>query len=216
VVTGNELVAEFARANGAEVTEVAYPVDGERYRVREHQERATVTIGWTGSCPEHYLPTVLPAIVSACQKSGARLQVISGSGRPELAGADHYLDWKEWHPERKFEALEDVDIGILPLQEKESHRGKEPFKLKEYMAAGIPVVASPVGHVPRVMTDGQEGYLAGTSEEWTRRLVELAADPNLRTRLGTAGRRLVLTQFSFVRKMEGLLRVFEEVAGDDT
>ena len=214
VVTGTESVAEFARANGAEVTEVAYPVEGERYRVREHRKRRPVTIGWTGARAEEYLPTALPALLEACRSSGARLQVIGGSCRPGLAGADPYLDWKPWRPEQKFEALADVDIGILPLEDSDWHRGKEPFKLKEYMASGIPVVASPVGHVPCVLTDSREGYLAATSEEWTARLLELVADAGLRARLGAAGRELVLDRFSFERQMGSLVEVFRELAGE--
>ncbi|MGK2956559.1 MAG: glycosyltransferase family 4 protein [Solirubrobacterales bacterium] len=213
VVTGTESVAKFARANDAEVTEVAYPVEGERYRVREHQERKPVTIGWTGALAEEYLPTALPALLEVCRTSGARIQVIGGSRRPRLDGADPYLDWKPWHPEQKFEALADVDIGVLPLEDSDWHRGKEPFKLKEYMASGIPVVASPVGHVPRVLTDGREGYLAATSEEWTARLLELVADAGLRAKLGAAGRELVLDRFSFERQMGSLVEVFREIAG---
>ncbi len=212
VVTGTESVAEFARANGAEVTEVAYPVDGKRYGVREHRDRRPVTIGWTGARAEEYLPSVLPALLEACRSSGARLQVIGGSCRPRLAGADPHLDWKPWRSEQKFEALADVDIGILPLEDSDWHRGKEPFKLKEYMASGVPVVASPVGHVPRVLTDGREGYLAATSEEWTARLLELIADAGLRARLGAAGRELVLERFSFEQQMGSLIEVFRELA----
>jgi glycosyltransferase involved in cell wall biosynthesis len=214
VVTGTKSVAEFSRANGAEITEVAYPVEGEHYRVREHLERNPVTIGWTGARADEYLPTALPALLEACRSSGARLRVIGGSSRPKLAGADPYLEWNPWHPEEKFEALADVDIGILPLDDNEWHRGKEPFKLKEYMASGIPVVASPVGHVPSVLTDGREGYLAATPGEWTARLLELVADASLRARLGAAGRELVLDQFSFERQMGTLVEVFRELAGE--
>lgn len=212
VVTGSESVAEFVRANGADVIEIAYPVDGERYRVREHRERSPVTIGWTGARAEEYLPIALSALLEVCRSSGARIQVIGGSRRPGLAGADPHLDWEPWRPEQKFEALADVDIGILPLDVSAWHQGKEPFKLKEYMASGIPVVASPVGNVPRVLTDGREGYLAATSEEWTTRLLELVADAGLRARLGAAGRELVLDRFSFERQMGSLIEVFRELA----
>lgn len=212
VITGNETIAAYARALGAAVSKVEYPVEVDRYPVREHRDRDPIRIGWTGALPAAYLPPALPGVVEACRRTGARLKVIGGRSRPQLGAVDEFLDWEPWEPERMFDALADVDVGILPLEDSESHRGKEPYKLKEYMACGLPIVASPVGHVPALITDGREGYLARSEREWADRLIELASDARLRARMGAAGRALVVRSYGYGTQMKSLVAALESVA----
>ncbi len=216
VITGSEVVSSYARALGADVVTVEYPVAAERYPVREHVARDHPVIGWTGSRPEDYLPPALPSVIEACRRTGARLKVVSGETRPELGSADQLLDWEPWTEARRFDALADVDVGILPLTDCELHRAKEPFKLKEYMAHGLPVVASPVGHVPSVMTDGREGFFATTERDWSDRLTELLEDAQLRARMGAAGRTLVVEGYGFGDQMRGLAAALRSAARAST
>jgi glycosyltransferase involved in cell wall biosynthesis len=213
LITGTDSVARFGRELGTEVSLVEYPVEVDRYPVREHREHAPVRIAWTGARAEHYLPTVLPGVLEACRLRGARLLVVGGRRRPRLGPlADRFLDWEPWDPDRRCTALAGADVGILPLEDSEWHRGKEPFKLKEFMAYGLPVVASSVGHVPKLVEDGREVFFARTATEWTGRLVELIDDPGLRARMGGKGRALVERDYRFEPQMARLVEVLRAVA----
>ena len=66
--------------------------------------------------------------------------------------------------------------------------GKSAYKLVQYLAAGIPAIASPVGENRRVVAEGETGFLASTPEEWREALSRLASDPPLRRRMGAAAR----------------------------
>ena len=55
------------------------------------------------------------------------------------------------------------------------------------MAAGLPVVANPVGMNREMVLHGQTGFLAETRDEWAQAVATLAADPALRARMGAAG-----------------------------
>lgn len=79
------------------------------------------------------------------------------------------------------------------------NRARERYKLKEYMAAGLPVVASPVRHVSRLVRHGATGYLARTGSEWVESLRALIDDAALRTRLSQGGRRLVEERYTTER-----------------
>lgn len=212
VITGSGTVASYARDLGAQVSIVEYPVEVGRYPVRTHDDAESVAIGWVGARSQDYLLPVLPAVLDVCRETGARLKVVGGQSRPRLGAIDEFMDWEPWDPERKFLLLAGIDIGILPLQDTELHRGKEPFKLKEYMACGVPVVASPVGHVPKVMTEGQEGFFATDQAQWTERLLELAAQPQLRTRMGGRGRALIERSYGFDSQMAKLIPALVESA----
>ena len=213
VVTGSGPVADFARALEVPVATVEYPVQTSEYQPHKHRGGRPVVIGWTGTTPEEYLPPVAAGILEACRATGARFRVVGGSTRPELGELDAFTDWEPWMPDNKFTALEGADIGILPMEDTEPHRGKEPFKLKEYMAWGLPVVASPIGHTPKVLTDGQEGFYATTREEWTANLVNLIRDDDLRHRMGANGRRLVEERYDSWPQMRRLVAVLAQVAG---
>jgi len=83
------------------------------------------------------------------------------------------------------------DVGVMPLIDSDYARAKAGFKLLQYMAAGLPVVASPVGVNTQLVPDSGAGVLADTPAAWERALRELAVDPELRARQGSRGRAFV-------------------------
>jgi hypothetical protein len=60
---------------------------------------------------------------------------------------------------------------------------------------------------------GETGFLASTPDEWASAIAQLASDPELRRRLGAAGRRLVETSYHVDRRAPELLSVLERAAG---
>lgn len=212
LVTGSEPVVEFGRRLGTRVEVVEYPVEVERYPRREHVQRDSVVFGWTGTRPEDFLGPAIAGLTEACRKTGARFRVIGGQARPELGALDEFTDWQPWDPDRKFTALDGVDVGLMPLEDTEHNRGKEPFKLKEYMACGLPVVASPVGHNLRLIDDGRTGFFAADDEQWRECLVRLSREPALRARMGREGRRLIEERYGSHRQMGRLAEVLREAA----
>jgi glycosyltransferase involved in cell wall biosynthesis len=98
--------------------------------------------------------------------------------------------------ESEVENLEKFDIGIMPLEDDQYNRLKEGYKLKVYMAMGIPVVCSPVGKNRDIVQDGITGYLAANEEEWVDRLTSLVTSVELRAQMGAAGRARVQECYS--------------------
>ena len=79
----------------------------------------------------------------------------------------------------------------MPLPDGPFERGKCGYKLIQYMACALPVVASPVGANRDIVEQGRNGFLASDADEWRAALHALVADPGLRRRFGEAGRRSV-------------------------
>lgn len=212
VITGNEQIAEFARESGAEVERVEYALDVDAYPVRLHSDRHPVVIGYIGIYPEEHLAPIAGALAATCRATGARVAVVGGLRRPDLGVLDPFLDWKAWNSADEASNLADFDIGIMPLADTELNRAKEPLKIKEYMAAGLPIVASPVGHNLRVVNDGETGFFATSPAEWEARLTELASDANVRAELGRAGRNLVIERYDLPRLLRELADLFHRLA----
>ncbi|UCF14587.1 MAG: glycosyltransferase [Phycisphaerales bacterium] len=84
--------------------------------------------------------------------------------------------------------LASSNIGLAPLPDNPFTRGKCSFKVLEYSAAGLPVVASPVGTNAEHVRDGVTGFLAKSGDEWVERITQLIESPQLRVDMGKQGR----------------------------
>jgi glycosyltransferase involved in cell wall biosynthesis len=101
-----------------------------------------------------------------------------------------------WTEAGEAAALAAADIGISWLPDDAWSRGKCGLKILQYMAAGLPVVANPVGVQADLVRHGETGYLVETPAQWAEAVGRLAHDPALRRALGRAGRRRVEAEFS--------------------
>jgi glycosyltransferase involved in cell wall biosynthesis len=96
-----------------------------------------------------------------------------------------------------------------------------PVSAIEALAAGRPVVATRVGGVPDVVREGEDGFLveAGATNELADRLARLARDPELRQRMGNAGRSRVVPRYAVERLVDDVDRLYRELlsaAGERT
>ena len=109
--------------------------------------------------------------------------------------------------------LATFDVGVCPLPDNPWTRGKSGYKVLEYMALGIPAIASPVGEVSHTIDPGTDGFLAATDDDWYTHLRYLLEHPELREAMGNAGRRKVESQFSLdgaVKEIEKHLSELDE------
>lgn len=192
VTAGNRYLADRARAAGAPYVEIVPTVvDLTAYprRPKPYSENAT-TIGWIGtpSTWTEYMGPMMPLLTNAAEATGARITAV-GAGR--AAAAHPLLDNLPWTEESEVAQIHAMDIGIMPLTDTPWARGKCGYKLIQYMACGVPVVASPVGVNAEIVEHGMNGFLASTEAEWVDALNTLLRDPALRERMGKAGRRKV-------------------------
>jgi glycosyltransferase involved in cell wall biosynthesis len=90
-----------------------------------------------------------------------------------------------------------------------------PLKIYEYMAAGLPVVASRIGQVEEAIRDGIDGLLCppGDPEALAAALERLAGDPGLRERLGAQARRAVLAGHCWSAVADRILALARVAAG---
>jgi len=100
-----------------------------------------------------------------------------------------------------------MDVGIMPLRDGPWERGKCGYKIIQYMACGLPVVASPVGVNADIVRHGDNGFLASNDEEWRQGLRQLIGSPELRARQGRAGRHRVEDHYSLASQAPRLAEV---------
>src|SRR5205085_5404895 len=108
------------------------------------------------------------------------------------------------------------DIGLYPLPDEEWVYGKSGLKALQYMAAGIPTVASAIGTNFRIIKNGQTGFIASSKEEWLTYLSQLINNKNLRREIGRAAASEVEEKFSINANKDTYLGILRDVIRNET
>ncbi len=193
VIAGNTFLAQWAERLNPRVVVIPTPVDADRYSVGAARTDGPFVIGWVGSsttAPYLRLLDGVLARISAAHRVVVR--VVGG----EYSAPGVSVEEVPFSIDREPELLRDFDVGILPEPDDQWTRGKGGFKALLYMAAGLPVIASPVGANLEIVEDGVTGFIAVDDRQWGEALARLVADPTLRERLGRAGRARLEQRYS--------------------
>jgi len=153
-----------------------------------------ITIGWTGtfgSVP--YLNLLKNVFMQLSEVCEYKLRII-GNFDYNLPGID--LEVIQWTKENEIEDLRVIDIGIYPLVKDEWTLGKGALKAMQYMAMGIPCVATNHGTTAKVIKHLHNGWLVDNDNEWLIALQTLINDSKERKRLGESGRETVVKNYS--------------------
>lgn len=194
---GNAYLDTYARRYCAQTEIVPTIVDIDVYcpKPAPRHDTASPRTGWIGtpSTWNEYLAPMLPLVTQVAKDKGG---CVAAMGADKQARACSLLDLMAWSEADEVPFLQSIDIGIMPLTDTPWARGKCGYKLIQYMACGLPVVASPVGVNKEIVEHGVNGFLAETDEEWRTALGTLLSDADMRRRMGAAGRRKVEEHYS--------------------
>ncbi len=192
VVAGNRFLAqkaaEYTDAHRIHVVPTCLHAD--KYPLAEHTNDGPIELVWIGSSStlqglECIRPT-LESIGLAIPRAKLKIvcdRFISLDLLPVVA--------KPWTESGEAPELAAADVGIAWMPDDDWSRGKCGLKILQYMAAGLPVIANPVGVHSEMVQHGVTGFLVDSVEDWIEAVRTLARDPGLRRTMGLAGRRRV-------------------------
>ena len=209
VIAINGLLAKYAARYNSSVSIIPNCVDTDRYLPAPRIDDGIVRLVWIGShSTMPNLETIAPVLRDL--RDGPRLALrVIGAGKAEMEGVE--LDVRQWSAETEVADLQNCDIGLLPLLDHTWHPWKFFFKIVQYMAVGLPVIARRVGSNSEIIDDGVNGFLVETPDEWRSRLRQLIDDAGLRRRMGEAARATVLERYSTRVQMPRVVSIFENV-----
>ena len=213
VMVGNPYLAEYARQVNDRVTVIPTTIDTEKYRVPSPKNSSgPPVIGWTGSYSTvQHLDTLRGALKKLAERESFRLRVI---GTPAYDCPPVDVEAMRWRADTELEDLSAIDIGVMPLPDDKWSKGKCGLKALQFMALGIPTVCSPVGVNTDIIQDDQNGFIAGTEDEWVDKLSRLLRSRELRQRLGHAGRVTVEEKYSAITQAPRVYEIFKSVLRD--
>ncbi len=210
ITLDNIFIKEYVEKYNKNILLLNTPVNCEVLIPKTNKRSKEIVIGWIGN-PEntYYLKPLLGVFKEISRKYSNVVFKLVGSSKIGIVGINFKI--KEWSLESEIEDLQSFDIGIMPLTDDEWSKGKGGYKLLQYMAVGIPCVASPIGINSKLVKEGVNGYLARTEEEWFKKLEHLIKHRKIRETMGIEGRKIVNEKYSLISNACRLIKAIKEV-----
>lgn len=197
VICGSQYLASRCGDRSANIVVVPTSVDLDMYKPKDSVagQGCAPVLGWVGSHSSGiYLDLMKRPLEKLAGTRKFQVRVVGASRALDWAGVD--LKTEPWRLDQEVEYFRECDIGFYPIRDDSWGRGKCAFKAIQFMAVGVPVVASAVGANLELIRDGKNGFLASTEAEWEEKLGLLIDDVDLRRRLGAAARETVRNHYS--------------------
>ena len=212
VVAGNEVLAGYAGRFNPRVAVVPSAVPFAGLPLKDWRlQNETLVIGWVGGGGNlHHLSIIGDALRELARRTDLELRVI--------ADQEFKLDGVRvrnipWRLETQEAEIARFDVGIMPLPKNMWTEGKCSYKLLQYMAAGVPVVATDWGFNSTVVRHGENGFLADGPEEFCRYLDIIGGDRRLARDMGTAAREVVGREYSLAAVSAKLAAALKAAVG---
>jgi len=217
VITCTPYLDEFVRQFNTNTTDISSTIDTDLYHPRTDYtlKKEELVLGWSGShSTSRYLYLLTPVFQRLQEDKIPFRLLVMGDPDFNIPGINvEALPWKE---EYEVGVISRFDIGLYPLPEERWVYGKSGLKALQYMAAGVPAIATAIGTNFRIMIDGYNGFLVHTPEEWYQRIRELYSDKELRLKIGRRAAETVGRHYSIKQNKKTYLSIIHEVAADRT
>jgi glycosyltransferase involved in cell wall biosynthesis len=213
VITGNAfLVEEASRWNNRKrIHVIPTCVDPAAYPTAQHHRAGDgVELVWIGSSSTlNGLKAIRPLLEGLGQAwPGLRLKLICD----RFLNLDHLPVLPcRWSMASEAEELARADIGLSWVPNDPWSQGKCGLKVLQYMAAGLPVIANPVGVQAEMVRHGETGFLATRPEDWSQAVGQLLHDASLRRRMGRAGRHSLEMDYSVANGAAAWMKVLDNL-----
>lgn len=212
ITAGNATLAAYARTLNANVSVLPSVVDTVHFSPGAQNDNPAFTVGWIGSpSTAPYLQSLVAPLQTLGRERPLRLVVIGGKA-PHIENIE--ILQIPWSEDSEVDLINTFDVGVMPLPNDEWARGKCAFKLVQYMACGVPVVASRVGANIDLVT-AECGFLVETDAQWVDALRQLREQPLTRRAMGASSRKRVEDAYSLESNLPMLTNVIRNVVGEN-
>jgi len=211
ITAGSRVLAEYAEPLNHNTIFLPTVVDTKRYLSEPSSKVNDIfTVGWIGSpSTSTYLTQVVEALSLIGNESPVRLIVVGGNST-SIPNVD--VVEIQWSEDTAIDHINTFDVGIMPLLDNAWARGKCAFKLIQYMACGVPAIASPVGANSDVLNESC-GIFANGSEQWLQALRYMRDNPEKRKAMGRLARERIESDFSLQRNLPLMASIIKSVCG---
>lgn len=213
VITCTPRLDVFVKKYNHHTTDISSTVDTKiRYQQRSsYQKKDKFILGWSGSyTTSKYLYLLSDVLKNLSKKFDFKL-IVMGDKEFKIDGVN--IEAIEWNEKTEVETLLKFDVGLYPLPDEEWVYGKSGLKAIQYMALGIPTIATGIGANFRIIKDGENGFLINPDNyaDWEIRIEQLLQDECLRKQLGAAARNTIVKNYSLDSNKQKYLNILNSL-----
>lgn len=199
VICGNTYLADNFNKWNNSIYILPTAVDTEKYKPASAKlENGKRIIGWSGSSsgfPALY--AIEAALMEVLRKnSDAVLRIVSDRRPAFNILKPEQVEFIKWSPEIEVASLQEMAVGLMPLEETEWSKGKCSYKMLLYMSCGVPVIVSPVGMNKEVLSWGDVGFGVRTFDEWIDSINCILTNSAVSKKMGNCGRETAVKYYS--------------------
>jgi len=213
IITCTPYLDNFVRQYNQHTTDISSTINTDNYSiVNTYQNDHKIILGWSGShSTAKYLYLLHPMLLKLKKQHDFKLLVMGAGAHFQMQDLD--VELVPWTEENEIKTIQRFDIGLYPLPDEQWVHGKSGLKALQYMAMGLPTVASKIGEaIERVIKDGESGFLvSGYDKEWIEALSMLITDSITRKNVGQTSRKRVEEMYSIQATKPIYLSVLNEV-----
>ena len=210
VTCGAPAIVDFVEQRGGTARLVSPAVDAGQFRPRSERHDGELVVGWIGTHSTwQYLEGLMPMLRSLHAELPFRLRLV-GTGTSEIDSGAVPVDNVPWSLDREPGHFASLDVGLYPLRDDRWARGKSGLKSVQYLACGVPFVASPVGGAGEIGEAGITHLHASTPEQWHSCLHHLLIDAGLRRTMGWAGREHYMARYTVEHAADAMAAALSE------
>lgn len=210
VITCTPYLDNFVRKYNQRTTDISSTINTNTNRPKKEYDfrEPLPVLGWSGSHSTSKYLHLLEPVFRQLKNEGIHFKLlVMGDAEFTIDGIEvEALPWKEAY---ETAVIRRFDIGLYPLPDEQWVYGKSGLKALQYMAAGVPTIATAIGANFRIMKEGHTGFLARSAEDWIRIIKALLASQSLREQMGTAAAAFVQQHFSVAANKDTYLSILQ-------
>jgi glycosyltransferase involved in cell wall biosynthesis len=218
VITCTPALDNFVRQFNSNTTDISSTINTKTYKPKTNYKlNNPITLGWSGSHSTSKYLLLLEPVFEELLKTNIDFHVLCiGNENFSFKNTNIPLKAIPWKLETEVEDLSKIDIGLYPLPDEPWVYGKSGLKALQYMALGIPTLATAVGTNFRIIDDGKNGFLipVNNTQIWLNRIIDLVNSESLRQKIGMAGRKTVEEKYSVEANKDKYLHVLNSLCID--
>ncbi len=214
-IVGNEYLADWFSQYARDIEIVPTAVDTNRFvpvRRESNGGSSGFVFGWIGTSSGFPFLYMIESALDRIFKKYDDVVLLVVADKPprmEHVPADRVL-FKRWSKDNEVSDIQSFDAGIMPLTDDEWSRGKCAFKVLQYMATGIPFIASPVGMNVNVAQHlGGRCYLPRDIDEWFEAMEACIVDRDKFAGWGNYARKIAVSKYSTAVISRQLADIFQ-------
>jgi glycosyltransferase involved in cell wall biosynthesis len=183
-------------------------VDYDKFLAKKYDIQEELVFGWIGGYWNLRLLETIGSDLEEISKT-QKIKLIVISNDKLKNNYSFPIEYIAWSLATEIESLYKIDIGLMPLTETKTSKGKGGFKLIQYMGLGIVSIASAVTINNEIVDDEVNSFLINTDESWVEKIQYVLKKKDEFADIGLMAKERIHLNYTFTSNLKKYLEFIQ-------